>query len=118
MTVNDSKVCGGLPATGFPSPTSEGGRPVTSPAAGNGNDSNLNNPGSNGNYWSSTPNSDNSNNAWNLNFNSSNFNRNNNNRYNGQSVRPVRELASATADDASHRLLEDLYRAYLVARRH
>lgn len=118
MTVNDIKVCGGLPATGFPSPTSEGGRPVTSPAAGNGNDSNLNNPGSNGNYWSSTPNSDNSNNAWNLNFNSSNFNWNNNNRYNGQSVRPVRELASATADDASHRLLEDLYRAYLVARRH
>ncbi len=118
MTVNDSKVCGGLPAVGFPSPTSEGGRPVTSPAAGNGNDSNLNNPGSNGNYWSSTPNSDNSNNAWNLNFNSSNFNRNNNNRYNGQSVRPVRALAAAAADDASHRLLEDLYRAYLAARRH
>ena len=118
MTVNDSKVCGGLPAVGFPSPTSEGGRPVTSPAAGNGNDSNLNNPGSNGNYWSSSPNSDNSNNAWNLNFNSSNFNRNNNNRYNGQSVRPVRVLAAATADDASHRLLEDLYCAYLAARRH
>ena len=118
MTVNDSNVCEGLPAVGFPSPTSKGGRPVTSPAAGNGNDSNLDNPGSNGNYWSSTPNSDNSNNAWNLNFNSSNFNRNNNNRYNGQSVRPVRVLASATADDASHRLLEDLYRAYLAARRH
>ena len=118
MTVNDSKVCGGLPATGFSSPTSEGGRPVTSPSAGNGNDSNLNNTGSNGNCWSSTPNSDNSNNAWNLNFNSSNFNRNNNNRYNGQSVRPVRALASAAADDAPHRLLEDLYRAYLAARRH
>ena len=118
MTVNDNKVCGGLPANGFPSPTSEGGRPVTSPAAGTGNDSNLNNTGSNGNYWSATPNSDNSNNAWNLNFNSSNFNRNNNNRYNGQSVRPVRALAAVAADDASHRLLEDLYRAYLAARRH
>ena len=103
---------------GFPSATSEGGRPVPDPAAGNGNDSNLNNPGSNGNYWSSTPNSDNSNNAWNLNFNSGNFNRNNNNRYNGQSVRPLRALAAASADDTPHRLLEDLYRAYLAARRH
>ena len=103
---------------GFPSATSEGGRPVPDPAAGNGNDSNLNNPGSNGNYWSSTPNSDNSNNAWNLNFNSGNFNRNNNNRNNGFPVRPLRALAAASADDTPHRLLEDLYRAYLAARRH
>ena len=117
MTVNNRKVCEGLPVLGFSSPTSEGGRPVLA-AAGNGNDSNLNNLGSNGNYWSSTPNSDNSNNAWNLNFNSGNFNRNNNNRYNGQSVRPVRELAAVSADGTSHRLLEDLYRAYLAARRH
>lgn len=117
MTVNNQKVCEGLPVPGFSSPTSEGGRPVLV-AAGNGNDSNLNNLGSNGNYWSSTPNSDNSNNAWNLNFNSGNFNRNNNNRYNGQSVRPVRELANAPMGGASHRLLEDLYRAYLAARRH
>lgn len=117
MTVNNRKVCEGLPVSGFSSPTSEGGRPVLA-AAGNGNDSNLNNLGSNGNYWSSTPNSDNSNNAWNLNFNSGNFNRNNNNRNNGQSVRPVRVLAAALADGASHRLLEDLYRAYLAARRH
>lgn len=117
MTVNNRTVCEGLPKNGFSSPTSEGGRPVLV-AAGNGNDSNLNNLGSNGNYWSSTPNSDNSNNAWNLNFNSGNFNRNNNNRYNGQSVRPVRELAAASADGASHCLLEDLYRAYLAARRH
>ena len=118
MKVNDCKVREGLPPDGFSSPTSEGGRLVPGPAAGNGNDSNLNNPGSNGNYWSSTPNSDNSNNAWNLNFNSSNFNRNNNNRYNGQSVRPVRVLANASPVGASHRLLEDLYRAYLTARRH
>lgn len=118
MTVNDIEVCGGLPASGFSPPTSEGGRPVSDPAAGNGNDSNLNNPGSNGNYWSSTPNSDNSNNAWNLNFNSSNFNRNNNNRYNGQSVRPLRALAAEPTGGTSHRLLEDLYRAYLAARRH
>jgi len=118
VTVNDIKVCEGLPAVGFPSPTSKGGRPVPNPAAGNGNDSNLNNTGSNGNYWSSTPNSDNSNNAWNLNFNSSNFNRNNNNRNNGQSVRPLRALATVPPDGTSHRLLEDLYRAYLAARRH
>ena len=117
MTVNNRKVCDGLPENGFSSLTSEGGRPVTA-AAGNGNDSNRNNLGSNGNYWSSTPNSDNSNTAWNLNFNSGNFNRNSNNRNNGQSVRPVRELAAASADGTSHRLLEDLYRAYLAARRH
>ena len=88
------------------------------PAAGNGNGSSLNNSGSNGNCWSSTPNADNSNNAWNLNFNSSNFNRNNNNRYNGFSARAVRALAAAPSDDTPHRLLEDLYRAYLAARRH
>ncbi len=57
------------------------------PAAGYRNDTNLNNQGSNGNYWSSSLNSDN---AWNLNFNDGNVNAdNNNNRYNGQSVRPV-----------------------------
>jgi len=118
VTVNDIKVCEGLPAVGFPPSTSKGGRPVPNPAAGNGNGSNLNNTGSNGNYWSSTPNSDNSNNAWNLNFNSSNFNRNNNNRNNGQSVRPLRALAAVPTDGTPHRLLEDIYRAYLQARRH
>lgn len=59
------------------------------PAAGNRNDTNVNNQGSNGNYWSSTLNTDNPNNAWNLNFNSSNANMNNNNRYNGYTVRAV-----------------------------
>ena len=54
---------------------------------GNLNNSSLNNAGSNGNYWSSTPNG--SSNAYNLNFNSGNVNTNNNNRYNGFSVRCV-----------------------------
>ena len=90
MTVNERKVRGGLP-DGFPPPTSEGGRLVMGPAAGNGNGSDLNNAGSNGNYWSSTPNSDNSNNAWNLNCNSSNFKSGNNYRHNGYPVRPVKD---------------------------
>lgn len=59
------------------------------PAAGNRWKDDLNNAGSNGNYWSSL-NESNTNNAWNLNFNSGNVNTNNNNRNNGQSVRPVR----------------------------
>lgn len=63
--------------------------PESAPAAGYRNGSSLNNAGSNGNYWSSTPNSNN--NAYNLNFNSSSHNVNNNNRNNGYTVRPVRE---------------------------
>lgn len=59
------------------------------PAAGNRNGTNLNNQGSNGNYWSSSLNTDNPYNGRNLNFNSSNKNMNNNNRYNGHSVRAV-----------------------------
>ena len=62
------------------------------PAAGNVWNGELNNVGSNGNYWSSTPNDEN--NAYNLNFNSNianwNNNWNNNNRNNELSVRPVR----------------------------
>lgn len=57
------------------------------PTAGNCNNGRVNNAGSNGNYWSSTPND--SNNAYNLNFNSGNQNVNNNNRNNGYSVRAV-----------------------------
>ena len=58
------------------------------PAAGYRNDSNVNNVGDNGIYWSSTPND--SDNAYNLNFNSSNVNpANNDNRNNGNSVRLV-----------------------------
>ena len=59
------------------------------PAAGYRNNTNVNNQGSNGNYWSSSLNADNPNNAWNLNFNSDDANMNNNNRYNGYSVRAV-----------------------------
>ena len=50
----------------------------------------LENVGSNGYYWSASPN--NENNGRNLNFNSSNWNCNNNNRTNGQCVRPVSAL--------------------------
>ena len=59
------------------------------PAAGYMNEGTLNNAGSNGNYWSSSLNTDNPNNAYNVNFNSDNVDWNNNNRNNGQSVRPV-----------------------------
>lgn len=66
-------------------------RRIFLPAAGNRNGTDLNNAGSNGNYWSATPNS-NSNNAYNLNFNSDNYDWNNNNRNNGHAVRPVSAL--------------------------
>ncbi len=65
--------------------------PKSVPAAGFRNGTSLNNAGENGNYWSSTPDSD-SNNAYNLNFNSSNRNVDWNNRNNGFSVRPVSAL--------------------------
>lgn len=93
------------------------------PAAGYRNGSSLNNAGENGNYWSSTPNS-NDNNAYNLNFNSSNYNVNNNNRYNGQSVRPVSELTNQSLKHkvrhfsiSKEKLLFDIYKAYKDARK-
>ena len=43
------------------------------PAAGYRNGTNLNNAGSNGNYWSSSLNTSNGNNAYELNFNSGNI---------------------------------------------
>ena len=65
------------------------------PASGNRNNDDLNNHGSNGNYWSRSLNSNNTNNARNLYFNSGNINpTNNNNRYNGFSVRPVAAFAN------------------------
>jgi hypothetical protein len=58
------------------------------PASGNRNGTGLNNRGSNGNYWSSSLNSQT--NGYNLNFNSTGVNpANNNNRFNGFSVRAV-----------------------------
>lgn len=93
------------------------------PAAGYRNGSSLNNAGENGNYWSSTPNS-NDNNAYNLNFNSGNYNVNNNNRYNGQSVRPVSELTNQSLKNkvrhfsiSKEELLFDIYKAYKDARK-
>ena len=58
------------------------------PASGNRNGTGLNNRGTNGNYWSSSLNSQT--NGYNLNFNASGVNpANNNNRFNGFSVRAV-----------------------------
>lgn len=65
------------------------------PASGyrNNNDGSLNNVGTNGYYWSASPN--NASNGYNLNFNSSNVNpSNNNNRANGLPVRCVQVFTS------------------------
>lgn len=97
------------------------GCPACLPAAGYRNGTEVNNQGSNGNYWSSSLNSNNSNNAYNLNFNSSNYDWNNNNRYNGHTVRPVSELAVPVPSSfciTPQQLLVDLYKAYKDARRH
>lgn len=93
------------------------------PFAGNRNNGDLNNEGSNGYFWSGTYNDDNNgNNAYNLNCNGDNGNWNNNNRNNGQSVRPVTELtgcpSSFSFKTSPEDLLLDLYRAYKDARRH
>ena len=58
------------------------------PCSGNGYGTSLGNAGSNGNYWSSVPDSD-SYNAWGLYFHSSCHNTYYYDRNNGQSVRPV-----------------------------
>ena len=63
------------------------------PAAGRGYDSNLDYTGSYGDYWSSTPDSDESYGAWYLSFSSGNFFRYSNCRYYGRSVRPLRVFA-------------------------
>lgn len=68
-------------------------RSIFLPAAGLGDDSNLVYPGSDGYYWSSSPNSDNSYGAWYLGFNSGSFCRYFNLRFSGRSVRPVRGFA-------------------------
>jgi len=63
------------------------------PVAGLGADSNLDFPGSDGNYWSSTPCSVSSSFAWSLGFSSGNFGRYCSGRYRGQSIRPLRGFA-------------------------
>jgi len=63
----------------------------------NGSDGSLGNVGSNGNYWSSTPNGDS--NGYRLNFNSSSVNPSNNaNRYNGYSVRCLVSLCPISVE--------------------
>lgn len=64
------------------------------PAAGNCNNGSVKNVGNNGNYWSSSLNTNNRQNAYNLNFNSNNANWDNNNRYYGYAVRPVVGLST------------------------
>jgi len=92
------------------------------PAAGNRNGTELNNRGSNGNYWSGSLNESNQSNAYNLNFNSGDRNVNNNYRENGYTVRPVSELTVPAAHSlfniTPEQLLTDLYVAYKDARKH
>lgn len=63
------------------------------PASGYGHDSVLNDLGSRGTYWSSSPYSDSSNGAWNLDFYSGFIYRDGYGRSLGRSVRPVRGFA-------------------------
>ena len=88
MTVNDKEVrgCSFMPHP----PISEEGWPERVPAAGNGNGTSLNNAGSNGNYWSSVPNSDYGYYAWGLYFDSGDRSASYSSRRDfGRSVRPV-----------------------------
>ncbi len=66
-------------------------RSIFLPAAGYGSGSSFYDPGSYGDSWASTPNSDFSYNAWRLYFNSSYFLQSDYSRYLGQPVRPVRD---------------------------
>ena len=66
-------------------------RSIFLPAAGFGSGSSFYDPGSQGDFWASTPISDFSYNAWRLYFNSSSFRQSDYSRYLGQPVRPVRD---------------------------
>ena len=66
-------------------------RSIFLPAAGFGSGSSFYDPGSQGDFWASTPISDFSYNAWDLFSSSSYFEGRNSSRYRGQSVRPVRD---------------------------
>ena len=68
-------------------------RSIFLPAAGYGDGSYLNYPGSLGHYWSSTPDLGDSLGAWYRDFSSGSFSRNYDSRFVGQSVRPVRGFA-------------------------
>ena len=67
------------------------------PAAGNRNNNNVNNIGTNGYVWSA---SYNNNNANYLNFNSNEVNMNNNNRNNGYAVRLAQDFIQFIVHDA------------------
>ena len=66
-------------------------RSIFLPAAGFGSGSSFYDPGSQGDFWASTPIPDFSYNAWRLYFNSSSFRQSDYSRYLGQPVRPVRD---------------------------
>ena len=67
------------------------------PCSGNGNGQSWNNRGANGNYWSSSLNSQT--NGRNLNFNSGGVNpQNNNNRFNGFAVRAVQHSSTISVN--------------------
>ena len=68
-------------------------RSIFFPAAGFGDSSYLDGPGSRGGYWSSTPESGYSYYAWRLYFGSGSFYRDINYPYSAQSVRPLRGFA-------------------------
>jgi len=72
------------------------------PAAGYGYDSRLRLTGSNGDCWSSTPDSGISVYAWILGFSSGTFYRYDLDRYCGQSVRPLRGFANGVISDSQH----------------
>ena len=67
------------------------GRSIFLPAAGFRNIHGLRYAGSNGSYWSSTPDTSSTNGAYYLNFSSSSVNRNYISRFLGKSIRPVSE---------------------------
>ena len=71
--------------------TGTNGNSIFLPAAGCRSGSSLYDAGSDGYYWSSTPNESRSDSAWSLYFNSSEFDMNSIYRGNGRSVRPVIE---------------------------
>ena len=98
----------------------------------------MNNVGTNGNYWWSSPKPGNADNAYNLNFNSGEVNVNNNNRNNGyvagsrtggaqwfrqprkltEKVIERQQLHTASMHITHEQLLADVFQAYYDARRH
>ena len=111
-----------FPERRFPFSPDSASRLLPFPASGNRNNSNgaMNTVGSNGNYWSSSPNS--VTNGFNLNFNSGSVNpSNNNNRANGFPVRCVRAFTTETESlffmtISYEQLRHQVFQAYCEAR--